>query len=206
MAATDQKGTSGVQKNCWMSAVCYVSINHLPKVLNPMLRNTLVVACLVSGMLYAQNTMPANSNAQNKSTSSEVTSAKPGTTKSSRYHPDRFAGRAGTYYRMVWGIEGLSVKRAESGEMIRFTYQVVDAEKAKSLNDMKLEPSLIDEQAHVKLVVPQMDKVGKLRQSNVPQAGKTYWMLFSNKGGHVKRGDRVSVVIGKFRAEDLVVD
>ena len=63
------------------------------------------------------------------------------------YRPSRFAGRAGTYYRMVWGIEGLSVKSAEAGEVIRFTYQVLDPAKAKMLNDKKIEPSLIDEQA-----------------------------------------------------------
>jgi hypothetical protein len=31
-------------------------------------------------------------------------------------------------------------------------------------------------------------------------------MAFSNKGRLVKRGDRVNVVIGKFRADGLVVD
>jgi hypothetical protein len=31
-------------------------------------------------------------------------------------------------------------------------------------------------------------------------------MAFSNKGRHVKQGDHVSVVIGKFRADGLVVD
>jgi hypothetical protein len=31
-------------------------------------------------------------------------------------------------------------------------------------------------------------------------------MAFSNKGRLVKRGDRVNVVIGQFRAEGLVVD
>ncbi len=103
-------------------------------------------------------------------------------------------------------MDDLSVKSAESGEVIRFTYKILDADKAKTLNDNKLEPSLIDERAHVKLVVPQMDKVGKLRQSSTPQAGRTYWMLFSNKGGYVKSGDRVTVVIGKFRADGLVVD
>ncbi|HWZ77273.1 MAG TPA: hypothetical protein VNX87_12105, partial [Candidatus Sulfotelmatobacter sp.] len=94
----------------------------------------------------------------------------------------------------------------EAGEVIRFTYQILDANKATALNDKKVEPSLIDEQAHVKLVVPLMDKVGKLRQSSPPEAGRTYWMLFSNKGGHVKRGDKVNIVIGKFRADGLVVD
>ncbi len=51
-----------------------------------------------------------------------------------------------------------------------------------------------------------MEKVGQLRQSSTSQAGKSYWMAFSNKGRLVKRGDRVNVVIGKFRADGLVVD
>lgn len=124
----------------------------------------------------------------------------------SRYMPDRFAGRAGTYYRLVWGVEALGVKSAESGEVIRFNYRVLDPEKAKALNDKKAEPFLIDPRARVKLVVPSLEKVGQLRQSGTPEAGKSYWMAFSNKGGLVKRGDRVSVVIGRFRADGLVVD
>jgi hypothetical protein len=123
-----------------------------------------------------------------------------------RYHPDRFAGRAGTYYRLVWGVESLSVKTAESGEIIRFAYRVLDPVKAKDLNDKKFEPSLIDPAAGVKLVVPALENVGSLRQSSTPEVGKIYWMAFSNAGRHVKRGDRVSVVIGKFHADGLVVD
>ena len=124
----------------------------------------------------------------------------------SRYKPNRFAGRAGEYYRLVWGVDLLSVKSAESGEVIRFTYRVLDASKAKVLNDKKAEPFLIDPKAGVKLVVPSLEKVGQLRQSSAPEAGKSYWMAFSNKGRLVKRGDRVNVVIGQFRAEGLVVD
>jgi hypothetical protein len=123
-----------------------------------------------------------------------------------RYQPARFAGRAGTYYRLIWGVESLGVKWTESGEVIRFSYRVLDPEKAKTLNDKQFEPSLIDPQAGVSLVVPTMDKIGKLRQSSTPEAGKSYWMAFSNKGRLVKRGHRVSVVIGKFRADGLVVD
>ena len=126
--------------------------------------------------------------------------------KVSRYRPDRFAGRAGTYYRLVWGVDSLAVKWGESGEVIRFTYRVLDADKAKVLNDKKLEPSLIDPQAGVKLVVPAMENVGQLRQSAPPEEGKSYWMVFSNKGRLVKRGDHVNVVIGAFHADGLVVD
>jgi hypothetical protein len=55
-------------------------------------------------------------------------------------------------------------------------------------------------------VVPSLEKVGQLRQSATPEAGKVYWMAFSNKGRLVKRGDRVNVVIGTFRAGGLVVN
>jgi hypothetical protein len=123
-----------------------------------------------------------------------------------RYRPDRFAGRAGAYYKVIWGIDSLNVKWAESGEVIRFAWHVLDPEKAKVLNDKKAEPSLIDPAAGVSLVVPTMEKIGQLRQGALPEAGKSYWMIFSNKGLRVKRGDRVDVVIGAFRAEGLVVD
>jgi hypothetical protein len=132
--------------------------------------------------------------------------AKPSVAAPTRYKPNRFAGRAGKYYELVWGVDSLAVKWTESGEVIRFTYRVVDADKAKTLNDKKAEPALVDPQAGVKLVVPSMEKVGQLRQSSTPEAGKFYWMAFSNKGRPVKRGDRVNVVIGHFRADGLVVD
>lgn len=122
------------------------------------------------------------------------------------YLPDRFAGRAGRYYRILWGVDSLSVKTVESGEIIRFAWRVLDADKARVLNEKASEPSLIDPQAGVQLVVPSIEQIGQLRQSVAPEPGKSYWMAFSNKGRLVKRGDRVNVVIGPFRAEGLVVD
>lgn len=122
------------------------------------------------------------------------------------YQPDRFAGRAGIYYRTVWGVDGLGVKWAESGEVIRFTYQVLDADKAKVLGDKKFEPSLVDPRRGVSLVVPSLENVGQLRQSAPPENDRSYWMVFSNKGRLVKRGDHVNVVIGAFHADGLVVD
>lgn len=123
-----------------------------------------------------------------------------------RHLPARFAGKAGRYYRLVWGIDSLSVKLVESGELVRFAWRVVDPERAALLNDKKLSPSLVDPQAGVSLVVPVMEKVGQLRQAEAPEAGRSYWMVFSNKGRRVKHGDRVSVLIGEFRADGLGVD
>jgi hypothetical protein len=119
---------------------------------------------------------------------------------------NRLSRRAETYYEGAWGVGELRVKTAESGELIRFNYRVLDPNKAAALNDKKVEPELYDAQAGVKLSVPQMEKVGKLRQESTPKAGMTYWMAFSNPTLAVKRGHRVDVVIGSFRATNLVVE
>jgi hypothetical protein len=119
---------------------------------------------------------------------------------------NRLSERAERYYEGVWGIGELRVKSAESGELIRFNYRVVDPQKAAALNDKRAEPALFDSQARVKLVVPQLEKVGKLRQSSTPKAGMTYWMAFSNPTLAVKRGHRVDVVIGSFHANGLLVE
>jgi hypothetical protein len=171
---------------------------------------------LLAGLLAAATglaqTSPAPANAPQAPAAPRAAEGAPVATpakrgaKASRFRPDRFAGRAGTYYKMIWGVESLGVKWAESGEVIRFSYHVLDADKAKVLNDKKNEPSLIDPQAGVKLVVPSMENVGQLRQSAPPEEGKSYWVVFSNKGRLVKRGDHVSVVIGAFHADGLVVD
>jgi hypothetical protein len=90
--------------------------------------------------------------------------------------------------------------------MIRFTWRVIDAPRAQLLNDKKAEPSLTDPKRGIGLVVPAVENIGQLRQTSTPETGRSYWIAFSNKGRLVKRGDRVNVVIGTFRADGLVVD
>jgi hypothetical protein len=159
----------------------------------------LLAACLLVSAAWAQTTPPSAGAAQ---------AAGPGKPAgpAARYLPSRFSGRAGAYYRVYWGIDQLVVKEAESGQILRFSWRVLDPERAAILNDKKLEPSLISPQAGVSLVVPVLDKIGQMRQTMPPEAGKSYWMAFSNKGHHIKRGDRVDVVVGTFRAEGLMVD
>jgi len=134
-----------------------------------------------------------------------ATAATPPAPASTMYRPS-VPRRAQDYYRALWGVDSLTVRSVESGELIRFNYRVVDPVKAEVLSEKKSEPYLFDERARVKLVVPSMEKVGQLRQSSTPEAGKIYWMAFSNKGGLVKRGDQVTVVIGQFRAIGLTVE
>lgn len=164
-----------------------------------MLLTGFLASGIVASTVNAQTAAPAQAGA--------AVAAKPAASGAPvRYQPSRFPKRAEMHYGLVWGVDSLVVKWTESGEVIKFSYRVLDPAKAKALNDKKSEPSLIDERAGVKLSVPALEKVGQLRQTGVQEPGTSYWMAFSNKGRLVKRGDHVNVVIGDFRADGLVVD
>jgi hypothetical protein len=160
---------------------------------------TLILLLPVSSSLVFSAVTPAvqaNEKAAGKSSSTVVPY---------RYRTRQMPRRAQQYFSLIWGVDSLAVKSVESGEIIKFTYRVVDPGKAEILNDKKNEPSLIDARSGVKLVVPSLEKVGQLRQSGKPEVGKVYWMAFSNKGRLVRPGHHVDVVIGQFKAEGLIV-
>jgi hypothetical protein len=110
------------------------------------------------------------------------------------------------FYRKRWGIDHIIVRATASGIMIRFSYRVVDAEKAAIINDKSKSPYLIEEKSGLALQIPAMEKVGQLRQTAKPENGREYWMAFSNKTKVIKPGSRVDIVIGNFRINDLVVE
>ncbi len=114
--------------------------------------------------------------------------------------------REGAYFKRNWGVDIVDVRRVSSGEMLAFRYVVLDPVKAQTLNDKKNTAYLIDEKSGKKLMVPQLEKVGALRTSNTPQAGRMYWIVFANTGHFVNVGSRVDVIIGDFKVEGLTVD
>ena len=127
------------------------------------------------------------------------------TVKPARYRTVGMPASAVRYYSQAYGVDQLSAKLAESGQLVRFSYRVTDAAKAGALHDKAAAPQMLDERVHAVLQVPVMEKVGPLRQAVAPEQGKAYWMVFSNKGSVVKAGHRVSVVIGQVRIDGLVV-
>jgi hypothetical protein len=114
--------------------------------------------------------------------------------------------RAAMMYRRLWGIDNITLKATASGAVIRFSYLVEDANKAKVLNDKKEEPYLLVQKNGARLEVPATEKVGKLRQTATPENGREYWMVFQNSSHMVQPGDRVNIVIGTFHADGLVVE
>lgn len=116
----------------------------------------------------------------------------------------RQSGHARLTYEALGGVDNLRVQATASGALLRFSYRVLDPNRAKTLNDKKSTPYLIDQKTGAVLQVPQMPKVGLLRQTADPVNGAEYWMVFSNKGV-VKTGNRVNIVIGNIRFNGLVV-
>jgi hypothetical protein len=131
--------------------------------------------------------------------------AKKAVIKPARYHAAGMPASAARFYALSYGVDQMSVKLAESGQLVRFNYRVTDPGKAGALHDKAATPYLLDEKVHAVLQVPVMEKVGPLRQAVPAEYGKSYWMAFSNKGNVVKAGHRVSIVVGQARMDGLVV-
>lgn len=117
-----------------------------------------------------------------------------------------WAARQGLYYKRNWGVEVIGVKPVSSGYMLAFRYRILDPDKAKSLNDRKSKAYLIDEATGTRLAVPALENVGELRSGATPVADRNYFMIFGNPGRLVKSGSRVSIVVGNFRVDQLVVN
>jgi hypothetical protein len=105
-----------------------------------------------------------------------------------------------------WGIQIIGIRLSAAGFMLDFRYRVIDAEKAAPLFVRATKPYLIDQETGAKFAVPNPPKTGPLRTSDPPQQGRTYWMFFGNPGRYVKAGNKVTVVIGDFKAENLTVE
>jgi hypothetical protein len=113
--------------------------------------------------------------------------------------------REKTFLKRQWGVEIMDVRQTAAGYMLELRYRVLDAEKAKPLFERRTKPVLTHAETGARLIVPTPPTTGALRNSNPPVAGHVYWMFFANPGRLVQPGQHVSVEIGEFRAEGLVV-
>jgi len=108
-----------------------------------------------------------------------------------------------------FGVKVESLRLAAAGNMIDFRYRIVDPAKARMLVDRTITPYLIEQSSGKTVEVPKSTKIGPLRQTTKygdPPADRVFFVLFGNPGGLVQPGSRVTVVVGDFRAEDLIVE
>ena len=157
------------------------------------MRAGLVLGFVLASVSFAQTPPAASPPAAHPSTTSP-------------YHGMKLSAKAREYYPAAWGVDRLRVSYTSSGNLIRFSYRVVEPKLAKALGDHESTPYLFAPRSHAMLQVPSMEKIGQLRQLGANEADKEYWMVFSNKGNLVRPGERVNVIIGKFHADGLLVE
>ena len=105
-----------------------------------------------------------------------------------------------------WGLRPLSIRQTADGHMLDFRYRITDAEKASPLFSPKIKPLIIDEDTGAVMAVPIVPKVGSMRSTRKPLQDRNYAILFANPQKHIKPGHKVTVTIGDYRAEHLVVE
>jgi hypothetical protein len=106
----------------------------------------------------------------------------------------------------AFGITLVSLRPTAAGQMLDLRFKVIDPEKARPILDKGNKAFLTDAASGKVLPVP-VTKAGSMRQTTLkPEAGRVYFMLFSNPGRLVKEGSRVNLVIGRFRKDGIVVD
>ena len=107
-----------------------------------------------------------------------------------------------------WGVKIESLRISAAGNLLDFRYRIIDPEKATHLVDRRNKAYMIDQASGKVLSVPTTAKVGPLRQTvryGLPKKDRIYFILFGNP--HVmKSGDKVTVVIGDFKAENLIIE
>jgi hypothetical protein len=167
------------------------------------IRANLVFGCVLIGLAQV---CPAQSPSQSQSPAPAPAPASAAAQKTSPYHGMKLSEKARAYYPAAWGVDHLRATYTSSGNLIRFSYRVVEPKLAKALGDHESTPYLYAPRSHAMLSIPTMEKIGQLRQLGASEANKEYWMVFSNKGNLVRPGERVDVVIGKFHADGLLVE
>lgn len=121
---------------------------------------------------------------------------------------DSRAATASTASRLVqrWGVVIEGVRETAAGFALDFRYRVVDATKAATLFMRSNTPYMLDQASGKAVSVVSGAIIGPLRSSQTPTAGHTYVIIFSNPRGLIRPGAKVSVIIGDFKAENLVVE
>ena len=105
-----------------------------------------------------------------------------------------------------YGVEIQRVSLSAADYMLDFRYKVTDVEKAAPILNRSVKPYLLVQKNGIKLPVPSTPKLGSIRQhTKAPEVNRIYFVFFKNVSKMVKRGDKVTIVIGDFRAENITV-
>lgn len=108
-----------------------------------------------------------------------------------------------------FGVELVGVRLSGADFLIDLRYRVKDVAKAQMLLERKIQPVLVNEATGDRFYVPQVPKLGSLRQSATAkqpaQLDKVYFMLFANPDRKLRVGEKVTLHAGDSMVKGLVV-
>jgi hypothetical protein len=99
------------------------------------------------------------------------------------------------------GVKITQVAVTGDGGLVDLRFTVVDANKAAALHDPAHPPAVVDQRSG--LVVK--DLLMSHAHTSPFKAGVTYYLVFNNPGNWVHRGDKVAVLLGNARVENVTV-
>jgi hypothetical protein len=99
------------------------------------------------------------------------------------------------------GVKLVRVAVTAGGGLLDLRYQVVDPGKALSIHNGRTPPAIVDERTGLVF----SDLLMGHAHSGELKAAVTYYLVFENTGNWVRRGDKVTVLLGDAQVEDVVV-
>ncbi|HOX46266.1 MAG TPA: hypothetical protein PK668_21865 [Myxococcota bacterium] len=103
------------------------------------------------------------------------------------------------------GVQLESVRLTAGRQMVDVRFRITDPDQAATLFARDRAAALIDPRDGGRLQVQSSPFTGPMRPRGTPQAGRTYFVLFANRGGRLAPGDRVDLELGPLQARNLVV-
>lgn len=99
------------------------------------------------------------------------------------------------------GVQLMLVAVSGDGGLLDLRYRVTDADKAAALHASSTPPAIVDEETG--LVVSRLYM--NHGHSGPLKPAVTYYLVFENPGGWVRRGRVVTVLLGAFQVEHVAV-
>lgn len=99
------------------------------------------------------------------------------------------------------GVRVSLVAVTGAGGLVDLRYQVLDPNAASAVHDPANPPAVVDERTG--LVVQNL--LMNHAHSGAYRAGATYYLVFENPGNWVRRGAKVTVLLGNARLEHVTV-
>jgi hypothetical protein len=99
------------------------------------------------------------------------------------------------------GVRITQVAVTGGGGLLDLRFQVLDPNRANSLHDAATPPAVIDESSG--LVV--RDLLMSHAHTGKFTAGETYYLVFENPGNWIRRGSKVTVLLGQAQVAHVVV-